>query len=354
MAEIRKSIYKLDRLEGLQANAKLRLVKATAKASAGLDEHFAKTAANAANVVKQTMGDITGFHTFDSEAIRRFVGTHWADGESFSQTIWRNTQKLADYVQQDLAKALARGVGYEQLVDELRSRFVGVSESSLMRLVQTEGTYVARTAQAAELQKEGFESYFVTPIGDERTCKICKQISDSTHSESYKFEDAVVGVNFPPLHPRCRCQIEPAVEDWGEWIKSQLDQHRAQKAKHNIVKSIGARHINESSKPSSNVILPKRRFGKKVKEHCKDWGLKPSSDDDRKKLIGIIEDIINNSDLIFTGEWRGQPNPCTFYQRGNDIVIVNNYDEFVTVMPDAGNTNLRIKRIKKAVGKNTE
>ena len=61
MAEIRKSIYKLDRLEGLQANAKLRLVKATAKASAGLDEHFAKTAANAANVVKQTMGDITGF-----------------------------------------------------------------------------------------------------------------------------------------------------------------------------------------------------------------------------------------------------------------------------------------------------
>ena len=30
-----------------------------------------------------------------------------------------------------------------------------------------------------------------------------------------------MGVNFPPLHPYCRCQIAPAVEDWDAWQQKQ-------------------------------------------------------------------------------------------------------------------------------------
>lgn len=228
VVEIRKSIYKLNRLEGLQASAKVHLARATAQAEVPLGTHFAKTAANAANAVAETLGKGKNFHTFDSDAIKQFVGTHWADGKSYSETIWGNTDRLATYVQQDMAKALARGVSYEQMTSELHKRFVDVSEANIMRLVQTEGTYVARTAQAAELQKEGFDSYYINPVGDERTCEVCGDVGKHSHDEIYRFDDAVVGQNFPPLHPRCRCQIAPAVSDWDAWQKQQIDKKRAE------------------------------------------------------------------------------------------------------------------------------
>ena len=228
VVEIRKSIYKLNRLEGLQASAKVHLARATAQAEAPLDTHFAKTAANAANAIAETLGKGKNFHTFDSDAVKQFVGTHWADGKSYSETIWGNTDRLATYVQQDMAKALARGVSYEQMTLELHKRFVDVSEANIMRLVQTEGTYVARTAQGAELQKEGFDSYYINPVGDERTCEICGDVGKHSHDEIYRFDDAVVGQNFPPLHPRCRCQIAPAVSDWDAWQKQQINKKRAE------------------------------------------------------------------------------------------------------------------------------
>lgn len=133
-----------------------------------------------------------------------------------------------------MAKALARGVSYEQMTSELHKRFIDVSEANIMRLVQTEGTYVARAAQAAELKCEGFDSYYINPVGDERTCEVCEDVGKHSHDEVYRFDDAVVGQNFPPLHPRCRCQIALAVSDWDAWQKQQIDRHRAETTKRNI------------------------------------------------------------------------------------------------------------------------
>ena len=35
-----------------------------------------------------------------------------------------------------------------------------------------------------------------------------------------------MGVNYPPLHPRCRCFVNPAVEDWGEWARKRREERR--------------------------------------------------------------------------------------------------------------------------------
>ena len=40
------------------------------------------------------------------------------------------------------------------------------------------------------------------------------------------FDEAEVGVNYPPLHPRCRCFVNPAVEDWGEWVRKRREERR--------------------------------------------------------------------------------------------------------------------------------
>ena len=68
--------------------------------------------------------------------------------------------------------------------------------------------------------------------------------------------------------------------------------------------------------------------------------------EDRAALRGIIESIIDDADRVDTGDWRGQPNPCTFYLKGNDLVIVNAENEFVTIMKGGGDN----KRYRNAIG----
>lgn len=228
IVDVRKSIYQLNRLEGLQASARLHLYQATGDVVQRIDNHIVRQSLRGANTAAEAMGFGRSFYSMDSDAVRRFVDTVWTGNTSYSQRIWDNTETLASYVAQDMSKALARGDSYQRIAKALEKRFVDVPQSSLMRLVYTEGTYVSRMAQVEELKREGFDSYTIEVVHDERACEECEGVNGST----FRFEDMQVGVNFPPLHPYCRCQIAPAVDDWDAWQQKQeeLGQRRAEKA----------------------------------------------------------------------------------------------------------------------------
>ena len=217
IVDVRKSIYQLNRLEGLQASARLHLYQATGDVVQRIDNHIMRQSLRGANTAAEAMGFGRAFYSMDSDAVRRFVDTVWTGNTSYSQRIWDNTETLASYVAQDMSKALARGDSYQRIAKALEKRFVDVPQSSLMRLVYTEGTYVSRMAQVEELKREGFDSYTIEVVHDERACEECEGVNGST----FRFEDMQVGVNFPPLHPYCRCQIAPAVDDWDAWQQKQ-------------------------------------------------------------------------------------------------------------------------------------
>ena len=225
IVDVRKSIYKLNRLEGLQASARLHLYQATGDVVKRVDNHIMRQSLRGANTAAEAMGFGKSFYSMDSDAVRRFVDTVWTGNTSYSQRIWDNTETLASYVAQDMAKAFARGDSYQRIAKALEKRFVDVPQSSLMRLVYTEGTYVSRMAQAEELRREGFDSYTMQAVHDGRTCEQCHGVEGKT----FRFEDMQVGVNFPPLHPYCRCQIAPAVDDWDAWQQKQEEFGQRQK-----------------------------------------------------------------------------------------------------------------------------
>lgn len=254
MVEIRKSIYRLDRLEGLRVSVRYHLAQATVEATEGLDEHFAEDAADAMNAVAETMGYGSSYYSADSEVVRQFVGTAWSDGESYSDKIWKDARAVASYVERDLSKALVRGASYQGLCREMQRRFEGQSVSNIMRVVQTEGTYVARRAQGAEMRREGFEEYFLDPLGDKRTCDECRRLGRQSHETPFRFEDAEVGANYPPIHPRCRCEVNPAVEDWDEWLRKRRAERRAQVA---------------ASEVSDEAVA--RRFGGVAESESEGW-----------------------------------------------------------------------------------
>ena len=218
MVEIRKNVYKLDRMEGLKQYAKLHLAEAASKSTEGLDGHFEDAAQQAQRAVADAMGYGESFHILDDSTIRNLVGQAWSDGKSYSTRIWDDARKVAQYVTKDLTDGIIRGDSYTKIAAGMSKRFKQ-SAYNIMRVVRTEGTYVARQAQGEAMQKQGIDTYYIDAVGDERTCTQCRRADTDSHDGPYSFEDMQVGENYPPLHPNCRCQINPGVADWDEWLR---------------------------------------------------------------------------------------------------------------------------------------
>lgn len=62
--------------------------------------------------------------------------------------------------------------------------------------------------------KDDFEQYEFSTVGDERTCPICGALEGKV----FNIKDRQPGVNFPPMHPWCRCTFKIYVEDWDKWL----------------------------------------------------------------------------------------------------------------------------------------
>lgn len=81
------------------------------------------------------------------------------------------------------------------------------------RVVRTESKHARNEASAQAYIDMGYEWYMFSSHTEgkssERTCERCREINE----EKYRFDKRVVGENFPPLHPNCRCTIIPIMND---------------------------------------------------------------------------------------------------------------------------------------------
>lgn len=89
-----------------------------------------------------------------------------------------------------------------------------------------------------------------------------------------------------------------------------------------------------------------KQFGKKVGKHASDFGLNPSLAEDRVKFLEIVEDVKANATELRIGEWRGQAEEVIFHIKGDDVVITNQSNEFITILK-GGVSNERVKNARK-------
>lgn len=218
---VRESIYKLDRLEGLQYSVRLHQLNIGAITNEEVTAHLHRQALRGANAAAETMGFGKNFYNERSDIVNKFVGTEWSNGKNFSERIWENTDKLADYLNTDIAQGFARGETYEKLTQRLQQRFENVSQRDAYRLIYTEGTYVMNEASIAAFEDD-FTYYRLSPVGDGKACSVCVDVSRST----FEIKNRQPGVNFPPMHPYCRCSYEIVVDDWDKWIDDYVARHQ--------------------------------------------------------------------------------------------------------------------------------
>lgn len=209
---VRESIYKLNRLEGLQLSIMKQQLGLSSEEAALIGDHLLSYTISTYEGVQ----GLIPFNQFDGRAAKQ-VGQKIINDTDFEKRLLANREKLADYLNNDIAKGIARGDSYDKLSKQICDRFDGVSRRSAYRLLYTEGTRMFNRANSEAFAEVGINQYRYCTAGDNRVCSDCKALDGNV----YDISEASEGINYPPMHPWCRCHAEPAV-DWDKWLDDRI------------------------------------------------------------------------------------------------------------------------------------
>ena len=144
------------------------------------------------------------FNTINAEGAQALINSIWvADGKSFSQRVWDNTDKLLETLNEQLLHCIITGKKTTQLKQVLQERF-GVSYNNADTIARTELAHVQTIAAQERYKSYGISEVQVWADADERRCSECGKL----HKKIYP-----AGASVPiPAHPRCRCTILPVID----------------------------------------------------------------------------------------------------------------------------------------------
>lgn len=136
----------------------------------------------------------------DENKLSAVLSTPWTlDGNTFSDRLWANKQKLIQATQSTLTQGIMTGRKPDKLIKELQSK-MNASKSNAGRLVMTESAAMSAMGQRAAFGELGVEEFEVVETLDNLTCDICAAM-DGQH---FPMSDYEIGVTVPPFHPWCR------------------------------------------------------------------------------------------------------------------------------------------------------
>lgn len=144
------------------------------------------------------------FTQIDSAAVQQLINQIWcADGKSWSERIWTNTDLLQEALNENLIACVATGKKTSELKALLQDQF-NVSYNRADALVRTEMAHIQTQAAQKRYEDYGIQMVEVWASKDERRCEVCGKL----HKKRYP-----IGAAMPiPAHPRCRCTVIPVVE----------------------------------------------------------------------------------------------------------------------------------------------
>ena len=202
-----KARSKITRLRALQDAINVELCKVTHEYQMTLEDTLIGLFSDQYTKACELMGVMAP--GIPREAIKKIIEYPYA-GKMFSDRIWDNKDALVKYIQQDLTVGIIRGDSIQKMARQLK-KDLNVLYYQAERLVRTETNYAMNQGHLKGYADSGVvEKYEFLAAIDSRTSKLCK----NQNGKVYKLSDAVVGVNFPPLHPHCRSTVIPVLEDW--------------------------------------------------------------------------------------------------------------------------------------------
>lgn len=117
------------------------------------------------------------FTQIDNRTIDLMLNKQWFDNKNYSQRIWKNQEKLANYISINLSADNMSGKSIAKISKEL-SEFMNVGLFNATRLVRTEMNYFANESEMLAYEELDIEKYRYIATLDQRTCKHCAKLDN--------------------------------------------------------------------------------------------------------------------------------------------------------------------------------
>jgi len=194
--------YRMKRLERLSADLDLMRESIYHSEKKGSDSFYSDLIKDsyykATFDLQQQTGLAYSFSDLPETEIKRLQGLKWT-GEAYSDRIWSNTGALASSVKDELLLSLMTGRSVRDTSQAIAERFE-VGKGKARRLVRTESAFFHNQMELLSYEDAEVTKYKFVAVLDKRTSHICQQHDNKV----YNTDEAVPGVNYPPLHPWCR------------------------------------------------------------------------------------------------------------------------------------------------------
>ena len=201
--------YRVSRAEALEKAIRERLNGLGARLERETAAQREWTASKSYQSARKMMRDMTGGVVSqavpDLQGLLRAMDTAWS-GRNYSARIWRNTDHLAQLLEDEIEAAFLSGKSVRRMANVIMDRF-GVGYRAAECLMRTETSYVQNQTAAKSYEDAGCTEYEILTASDRRTCRRCA----AQNGKRYPFTAMQVGENAPPFHPNCRCTILPVV-----------------------------------------------------------------------------------------------------------------------------------------------
>ena len=202
-------LYKLDKYWATVAQLDVILKKLGDKQAEALAESFMK---EWQEVYESTaVPGQSAFKTANLDIAEQMINGVWcADGKSWSQRIWGNTEALKDALNEGLIECVVTGKKASDLKKRLMNEF-GASYRRADMLVRTEMQHIQTTAAKQRYEDDGITKYEFLGREETHGCSHSPSCHD-LDGQVFYMKDMKVGRNAPPMHPNCRCSIVPVVD----------------------------------------------------------------------------------------------------------------------------------------------
>lgn len=204
--------YRISRYEALQQNIDLELKKLANLEQQITEMRYIETIKEGyyRNIFDIQKGTGLGFSfaQIDNRTINLLLKENWTNNENFSQRIWNNSDRLANYLKTQLTADTMSGKSIQKIVKEL-SDYMSVGLYNATRLVRTEVNHFANEAEMLSYEELDIEDYRFIATLDQVTCKHCAKLDN----RRFKVKDRVPGKNYPPIHANDRCTTVAVFDD---------------------------------------------------------------------------------------------------------------------------------------------
>ncbi len=173
--------YRISRYEALQQNIDIEL-----KRLANLEQDITKI--RYVDTIKEGyyhniydiqkgLGIGFNFSQIDMKTINMMLSENWVDKANFSQRIWKNSERLGEYLRKNLTADTMSGKSIQTISKEL-SQYMDVGLYNATTLVRTEVNHFANEAEMLSYEECDIEKYKFIATLDNVTCDHCAELDN--------------------------------------------------------------------------------------------------------------------------------------------------------------------------------